>query len=625
MPRQRPVRIDHVTPRGIAVVIEDRPGRPSAQLRWWDATTRTTQRASMGIATRDAAGRRSPQHLTRLREIADRMIDEYTTTAVHSETPMESGPATLSIAFKTALDDGTGKARAAGSNQNADWDRAAREALAALGAERRVCDLSGFDAKLLVQSCFLRQAAGQSLETWTTHLDAVRTTRPTGALLTLDDLLAAHAALCPVAATPTALGGFRTCELTMHNVRAMLRYVHAYARTTFAGVEQFQLVEPLDLLLASVAGKLNATVNTKVNRQRPALEHARRLMLRVTDPRHRTLTILTVACGRPGAYRVRRSHVEREVAKSRYRIRETKSDGSLALGYKYVTGHAAAFLEAELATTFRDFEAGWIESREDYALLHGHDWDGTALVRDASASLLYIDPRFRLLLILGVEGRLEQQGRLTYRMLQRVEGGMLALRSPGRGKKRASDLVLCDAQLEAIAFECMVGFLAPLMKAFDATQARVVQGLTAPAGEIDVHDFPLAPAGQLAMGQARAVAASLQPADDRTLWDWNKPLLDALGIKGEGTSLRAWRRLCVDLYKRWRVDPDVHRLVTGHGAVAVAGDLQRDDRQDTLQSTYFDQAALHLEQEAQAVMQHMRTTFPATGAPYQRNRTDGLQ
>ena len=47
------------------------------------------------------------------------------------------------------------------------------------------------------------------------------------------------------------------------------------------------------------------------------------------------------------------------------------------------------------------------------------------LVADASASLLYIDPRFRLLLVLGVEGRLEQQGRLSYRMLQRVEGGMV--------------------------------------------------------------------------------------------------------------------------------------------------------------------------------------------------------
>ena len=32
------------------------------------------------------------------------------------------------------------------------------------------------------------------------------------------------------------------------------------------------------------------------------------------------------------------------------------------------------------------------------------------------------------------------------------------------------------------------------------------------------------------MGQARAIVASLQPADDGTLWDWNKPLLAALGI-----------------------------------------------------------------------------------------------
>ena len=31
-----------------------------------------------------------------------------------------------------------------------------------------------------------------------------------------------------------------------------------------------------------------------------------------------------------------------------------------------------------------------------------------------------------------------------------------------------------------------------------------------------------------------------------------------------------------------RLDPDVHRLVTGHGAVTASGDLRRDARQDTL-------------------------------------------
>jgi len=46
--------------------------------------------------------------------------------------------------------------------------------------------------------------------------------------------------------------------------------------------------------------------------------------------------------------------------------------------------------------------------------------------------------------------------------------------------------------------------------------------------------------------------------------------------------------------------------------------VQRDERQNTLQSTYFDQAALHLAQEAQVVMQHMRTTFPATRSAYTR-------
>lgn len=55
--------------------------------------------------------------------------------------------------------------------------------------------------------------------------------------------------------------------------------------------------------------------------------------------------------------------------------------------------------------------------------------------------------------------------------------------------------------------------------------------------------------------------------------------------------------------------------------LTFAGDLRRDEREDTLQSTNFVLAALDIAQEAQAVMQHKRIAFTATGAEYTRALT----
>ena len=234
-----------------------------------------------------------------------------------------------------------------------------------------------------------------------------------------------------------------------------------------------------------------------------------------------------------------------------------------------------------------------------------------------------MDPRLWLLLMLGIEGRLEQQHRLTYRMLQQVEDGSMCLRSPGIATKQASDLPLCAAQFDALAFACAFGHLAPLMRAFDATQARrranadgsTRTELTTPI--LDVDDFPLCPAGKLVGGQSPVIAESLQPADDRTLWDWNEPVLRALKIKEDGTSLRTWRRLFVDLYKAWRVDAAVHGLITGHGAVTSAGTVTDSGaRSDTLTQVYFDQRSAHLLASAREVMEHVRTVYVADGAPF---------
>lgn len=273
-------------------------------------------------------------------------------------------------------------------------------------------------------------------------------------------------------------------------------------------------------------------------------------------------------------------------------------------GYSYVDGDSAAYVDAALPAIYAPFEARWLADGEDYALFSGHEWDGFQLVPRAHGALLRMDPRLWLLLVLGIEGRLEQQHRLSYRMLQRVEDGSMCLRSPGVATKQASDLPLCTAQVDALAFACTFGHLAPLMRAYDATQERrraaaeeskrkeimkaaqeeetTETTATPEATEatvlpeeattaLDVDDFPLCPAGKLHGGQALVVAESLQPTDDRTLWDWNEPVLRALEIKEEGTSLRTWRRLFVDLYKEWHVDAAVHGLITGHSAITSAG------------------------------------------------------
>jgi len=255
-----------------------------------------------------------------------------------------------------------------------------------------------------------------------------------------------------------------------------------------------------------------------------------------------------------------------------------------------------------------------------------------------------MDPRLWLLLVLGIEGRLEQQHRLTYRMLQRVEDGSMCLRSPGIATKQASDLPLCTAQVDALAFACTFGHLAPLTRAYDATQERrraaadeakrkellhaAREGETLEATEatvppkhttpvLDVDDFPLCPAGKLDGGQSQVIAESLLPTDDRTLWDWNEPVLRALEIKEEGTSLRTWRRLFVDLYKAWHLNDAVHGLITGHGAITSSGTVTNaGTRGDTLTLVYFDQRAVHLLASARAVMEHVRTVYVVDGTPF---------
>jgi len=138
-----------------------------------------------------------------------------------------------------------------------------------------------------------------------------------------------------------------------------------------------------------------------------------------------------------------------------------------------------------------------------------------------------------------------------------------------------------------------------------------------PSGALDVVDSPLIPADRLLGGQAAVTAQAMLPANKRTLWNWIDSLLRALEIKADGTALRTFRRLFVDLYKHWQVSHAVHGAITGHDAIATAGTVtEAGGRHDTLSRVYFDARATHLLAEARAVMEHVRTVYPLTGAPY---------
>lgn len=577
-------------------------------------------------------------------------------TTMHPTTTAASGPATLDDVFRIAIDETEGKARTDTSTQNDEWRRAGLEAKAALGPQRRVSALSAADGKVLAQSALLRIAANATVEDWDTLLAPRRAALPTHKpLLDINDLVAAfHEARGPKPEPLTdQLRGRRWCELVIHNVRAQLKYVQAYAPDRFIGADRFTIAEDLTVLLSDVARRIGATLRVAVNRTRPPITKAQDIMRRLMDPRLRLYFLLSASCNADGARRVRRSHLDPQPERGRYRIAKTKRDGSVVGGYSYVVGDSAAYLESALAAVYAPFEARWLADGEDYALFFGYEWDGLQLVPCGDGALLRMDPRLWLLLVLGIEGRLEQQHRLTYRMLQRVEDGSMCLRSPGIATKQASDLPLCAAQVDALGFACTFGHLAPLMRAYDATQERrraaaeaaarqerlkqaVQEGETSEATKaneatkgsvlpadttpvLDVDDFPLCPAGKLDGGQALVIAASLQPTDDRTLWDWNEPVLRALGIKEEGTSLRTWRRLFVDLYKEWKVDAAVHGLITGHSAIISAGTVTNTTtgtREDTLTQVYFDARAAHLLAPASAVMEHVRTRYVVDGTPF---------
>ena len=84
------------------------------------------------------------------------------------------------------------------------------------------------------------------------------------------------------------------------------------------------------------------------------------------------------------------------------------------------------------------------------------------------------------------------------------------------------------------------------------------------------------------------------------------------------TSQHRARRLFVDLYRAWRIPPDVQEVITGHDPVRIRGTVAPDHERpmdgDSSLRVYLDPSAHHLLVLAAQVMQHARTTYAATGA-----------
>jgi hypothetical protein len=256
---------------------------------------------------------------------------------------------------------------------------------------------------------------------------------------------------------------------------------------------------------------------------------------------------------------------------------------------------------------YPDEEAAFLADpvANDYLLLPDHAWDGQTLTRSPGTTWRAIDPRLRLLLILGIEGRVTQYHRLSARDVQLSEHGQFVVRSQElTTNKGMSDLYLGEWQAEWLTFEMHVGYLREAHAALRA-------------GQID--NYSLFPPDELVQGRMPLARFKPAPKDDSTLADWNAELLEILGIpKPPRTNLRVWRRLFVDLYRAWRIPPDVQEVITGHDPVRIRGTVAPDHERavdgDSSLRVYLDPSAHHLLVLAAQVMQHARTTYAATGA-----------
>ena len=166
--------------------------------------------------------RRSPEHVTRLRDAANRMIETViTTTTTSAENPSATaGPATIADAFGVAVDPTRGKRGPRRQRRTTNGRARGSRPWRVLGPDRLVRELSAHDGRLLAQSALLRMAADQTVEAWDRLLTPRRAALGPGKpRLTLDDLVAAfHEARGPheLAETTTATGKMSSSSVARH-------------------------------------------------------------------------------------------------------------------------------------------------------------------------------------------------------------------------------------------------------------------------------------------------------------------------------------------------------------------------------------------------------------------------
>jgi hypothetical protein len=593
MPRQRAIRVHHVARDGRRFVIEELPGRRFPQLRIWDPATRRYRRMTVPVILRDADGHRSPEAMRTAAEQAELLISAMSRGGV---TPPRAP--TLGDALAYACDPETTKSWEAGNNQLGEWRRARTDALLVLDPDMPLAAVKPTDGSLVAISALYRTALGVTSNEWKAAIARARGPgEPTA--LSRSVLRAAYEACLPTR-TRTCPARDTWAVRAAQLLRAMLRYAAEMQPDAFGAAREFKLVGHLKVEVRTALDRLAQPVSREPARPRYAEATCRDVLRMIRDPRLDLRQLLALVVTDDGAYRVRRSEMRR--TPDAWQVRHNNHLAGRAQLTWYTLGPAeSAALDALLAGPYATVERTAQErGGYDYRPITDVRWTGTTLTLldaddtrepDPAATL---DARVRLLLDLGIEGRLGQVAR-AWRSHLSVEGNLRIplLRVPGRGRKRGPVWLLSETQCAHLAFALEVGYLADLERAYRRHE---------------IDDYALVPSGALREGRA-PLERGRKPVHEDTPAKWNASIEAAVGVPPRDTRGNyGFRRAFSDLYDHWSASTRAKNLVTGHQDVHVRAEGQ------TREEVYLDPEDARLLMEARRLVEHARTVFVETGA-----------
>jgi hypothetical protein len=611
MPRpRRLLRFSAYAPDGRRYVVEEVPRGRYPQVRVWDAEGRRYQRLTLTVSLRDA--RHRPDRLA-IRE-ALRLGEELVMTQLTLRT--EPVPTMMDV-LDYATDKDTAPARTDSSEQDKEWLRAMREAAAVVPLRLPLTEFSSQHLTLIALSAMLRTAAGVTVDEWGRLLGAANAAVMAGDLKAAKSAThAAYTACCGLSGKGAAEGAAALAQsasrwpvLCALLVRAMCNYA-AKKDARFRPVGGLSLDEDLNQQLINTR-RLHGIVEPAVrpNRGRYPQPTCLALMRLLSDPRFEMQTLIAIVSSADAAYRVTRRLIRIVNGLVHIGI-DTGGAGRVAINWRPLAADASAYLQNLLHTVYADFEARYLDNGADYAFLVGHQWDGTQLVAHPTARLPEVDPRYRLLLWLGVERRSEQMLMCwRHHLIVIDDEGRLGLDERTLGTKVAALQMLAPSQERAIGFELRFGYLADLERAYRETLQEVRKRRDAGVRVTTPPTYPLFPEGRLARGRAKP-AAKLKPANKRTLADWNEQLERALGVDHEeGRALRGWRRGFADVYDRWTNDSRLLDRLWDHTKPITA------DGGSTRSRVYLNSSDLRTLEAMAELVEYARTEFPKTGVP----------